>query len=244
MKLLLENWRKYLKEDALDIEAREFFSTADLLLSLNESQRSIVYEGLGDDAKAVWENIKKIARSTGLKMQEIVNVLRMKDGLLYKVLSAVQWNLGKLGEALSEAAELYDALQEAFVDAVQSIPGFKEAAAAGTLAADQIDEWLAQHPRLKEAGGFVVGALLVLIWLNMSFTGDWDYDFDNTTILNALSGNYDLSELFMSDDGQRMLLLLAAGTLLNLSFPWLKSFGRGPKLLVSLIYTLAKAQRS
>ena len=240
MKLLLENWREYLREDTLDTEAYQFFQTADKLLILNEAQATVLYEGLGGAFKEKWEALKGLATKAGVGIKDAVAALKSHNGLLYKIFSLVKWNFDRLWETLSEGLAVYKLVQEAILDGIQNFPGFKQAAAAGKLGAEELDQWLARHPDLKKVGGFAVGGLLMLIWLNMSFTGDFDYDFNNATLVDAFKGKYDISELFLSEDGQRMLMLLATGALLNLSFPWLKAAGKGGRLAVSLLYTLGK----
>jgi hypothetical protein len=71
----------------------------------------------------------------------------------------------------------------------------------------------------------------------MSTTGDFNYDFDFTDILNAVAGKFTLSTLFAGTDGTRMLILFATGVI-GLSFPW-----PGPnsaKMVVSLLNGLRK----
>jgi hypothetical protein len=53
----------------------------------------------------------------------------------------------------------------------------------------------------------------------MSFTGDFNYDFNFSDILAAVNGKYSLTALFAGTEGTRMLLLFATG-IIGLSFPW------------------------
>ena len=71
----------------------------------------------------------------------------------------------------------------------------------------------------------------------MSFTGDWDSDMNMTPILNALSGEYSIAELFLSDAGIEMLALFALGTTVGLTFPWLKGLSTANKVVTAFIYT-------
>lgn len=88
--------------------------------------------------------------------------------------------------------------------------------------------------------GPVIAGVLVLIWLNMAFTGDFDYDFDMEAIKKALIGEFSLQDLFFSDEGKRLLMLLVTGKVLNLGFPWLSDYSNGFKLAVSVLYTIGK----
>jgi hypothetical protein len=82
-----------------------------------------------------------------------------------------------------------------------------------------LDAWLSNHPKLKKIAGIAVAALLIYIWFNMAFTGDFSYDFDMRDILLALSGTLTLSSIFAGKNGTKLLLLFATGVI-GLSFPW------------------------
>ena len=69
--------------------------------------------------------------------------------------------------------------------------------------------------KTEQAADFIATGILILSWLNMSFTGDWDHDFDTDSITAAIAGNYSIHDLFLSPDGLQMLALLAAGTIYN-----------------------------
>ena len=82
-----------------------------------------------------------------------------------------------------------------------------------------LDAFLAKHPKTKRIAGFAVAGILVYIWLNMTFTGNADYDFDMGDMIMALGGGFTLSTLFAGPEGMALLTLFATGVL-GLSFPW------------------------
>lgn len=82
-----------------------------------------------------------------------------------------------------------------------------------------LDAFLAKHPKTKRIAGIAVAGILIYIWLNMTFTGNADYDFDMTDMIMALGGGFTLSKLFAGPEGMALLTLFATG-MLGLSFPW------------------------
>jgi hypothetical protein len=82
-----------------------------------------------------------------------------------------------------------------------------------------LDNFLKTHPKIKKIAGIGVAALLIFIWFNMTFTGDFEYDFNLVDVLAALSGKFTLSQIFAGKDGMKLLLLFTTG-IIGLSFPW------------------------
>jgi hypothetical protein len=74
-----------------------------------------------------------------------------------------------------------------------------------------------------------VAGLLVYLWFLISFTGDFEWDFDFSDAMSAL---------FAGKEGTKLLLAVALGTAIRVSFPW-----PGPTSVHfagSVVYTLAK----
>lgn len=82
-----------------------------------------------------------------------------------------------------------------------------------------LDNFLKNHPKIKRIAGVGVAALLIYIWFNMTFTGDFKYDFNLVDVLAALGGKFSLSQIFAGKDGMKLLLLFVTGVI-GLSFPW------------------------
>tara|TARA_Y100000034_G_scaffold120564_1_gene163625 strand:+ start:437 stop:1189 length:753 start_codon:yes stop_codon:yes gene_type:complete len=237
MKDLFENWRKYQEsadEEALTLEMKEFFDTADQLLMLNEVDFKKFFQGLPDAFKKKWDLFKQIAAEGKMKITQVVAAFKAKGGFLYKLLSAVGWSFNKISEALLKAKELYERLQNIVNELIKSNPALHAALIAGRAKVEEIDAWLDENPDLKQLAGLAVGGLLLLIWLNMSFTGDLEYDFGAGDMLAAFAGDYSLSDLFLSESGIRMLTLLATGVFLSGGMPWLAGVGTGAKVGIIL----------
>ena len=96
-----------------------------------------------------------------------------------------------------------------------------------------------KHPKVKTVAGLVVAGFLIYQWTQMvSFTGDIEFDFDQSLLFSAIQGNYSLADVFASADGIHMLMFIATGVLTGISFPW-----PGPTWVLfaaSIVYTLSK----
>lgn len=102
----------------------------------------------------------------------------------------------------------------------------------------KVDEFLDKYPTVKKIGGGVMAGAMIYQWLNMSFSGDFDDDFNISQIGEAMSGNYSVSDFIASPSGAKALAQLAAGIATGglASFPWHK----GMNITFAAIYTAAK----
>jgi hypothetical protein len=190
---------------------------------------------LTSGVRAKLDFIKTLASSAGAKIEDVV--VLFKDSRVFKFFSALRFNLANLWKSIKAGFAAYAQIQRAVAEYISKskIGRWTEEALRN------LDNWLQKHPTIKRIGGFAVAGMLLYIWLNMSFTGDFSYDFDFADILSALSGKFALSTLFAGTDGTRMLLLFATGVM-GLSFPW-----PGPtsaKLVISLLNGLRKIIKS
>jgi hypothetical protein len=53
----------------------------------------------------------------------------------------------------------------------------------------------------------------------MTFIGDLDYDFNFGDIINAISGNFSIEQLFFSSSGLMLITLFGVGNFMGISFP-------------------------
>lgn len=90
-----------------------------------------------------------------------------------------------------------------------------------------VDDMLHAHPVLTRVGGVAIAALLLWLWLNATFTGHPGTDFDMTDVAKALSGHYDVAEIFASPNG---LVVLA------FSFTGLAGFSVGIEWLGNIFH--------
>ena len=104
----------------------------------------------------------------------------------------------------------------------------------------KVDELLDKYPLLKKITGPMVAGLLLLVWLNISFIGDFNYDFDISDMFAAFVGNFNLNDLFVSPEGLAMLSFVATNLLSGgvLSVTWLGATKLN--LAMAVVYTVLK----
>lgn len=185
---------------------------------LLESHNGIISEGILDTLsagiKSKLDFIKQLADTSKISIDKAVEFF--KNAKAFKFFKMISFDMSKLFKMVKEGYKAYISLHKIVAEYVASQGAVKWT--KGKL--HELDLFLEEHPILKKLGGVAVGGILIYIWLNMSFSGDLKFDMDFDDILLALSGRYSLGDLFASEQGVRMLLLLATGTVLGLSFPW------------------------
>ena len=201
-----------------------------------DQQLNEVLSAISGSLKKYYNFIKKLADTTKLGIKKIADFL--KERVVFRFFKAIRFSLTRLFDLAKRGLKHYRDLQEAIATYVaQSRVG-----KWSEQKVRELDEFLQRHPKTKHIAGLAVAAILIYIWLNMSFTGDLDYDFDQTAIFAALAGSYSLSELFTGSNGMKLLMLFTTGKLLGVGFPW-----PGPQSILfvgSLLYGLAKFAKS
>lgn len=158
--------------------------------------------------------IKDLSDKVGISFKEAVAFFR--DKKVFKIFTLIKWSFAKLFEMVKKGYKAYNSI-------LKIIPKFIAETGAGAWTEGKLralDKWLVNHPKVRALGGVAVSAMLIYIWLNMSFTGDIGYDMNFDDIVGAFLGNYTLSDIFAGEDGIKMLMLFATGGVLGLSFPW------------------------
>jgi hypothetical protein len=182
--------------------------------------------------KDLWEEVKQ---EFGVGVSEFAAALANKD--VFKFFKSIKFNIMALFKGIGKLLALVrGGLFNAFEEMAKS-PVFQKVR-SGALAVDHL---LEEHPILKKIAGPVLAALLFYMWLNMTFIGDFRYDFDLTDVGLALFGQYSIADLFASGKGFLMITLFAAG-FTGVSFPWLAS--SAANLAVAIVFTGAKRARN
>lgn len=178
--------------------------------------------------------VKKLARDTGFKFSSLLSFF--KDKRIFKFFTKIKFSFVQLHKLLKTGFKAYQDILDAISDFIAQSPigQFKE------KKLKQLDEFLQKHPKTRRLAGLAVAALLVYIWFNMTFTGDPQFDFDMSDLIDAVSGSFTLAKLFSGTQGTKLLLLFATGAI-GLSFPW-----PGPariQFAIGIIQTLATQVR-
>jgi len=179
--------------------------------------------------KSVKSVLEKISADFKIGKGELIKAL--KDKALFGILKAVGFNFKKLLDAFNSLSGLVrDGLLDVFKELVKT-KVFQKIRSGAV----KVDEVLDKYPILKKVAGIAVAGILLYIWLNMSFIGDADFDFNFSDLAGALAGSFSLADLFASPSGLLMITLFGTGSLLGLSVPWLgKSMYN---LIAGLVYT-------
>ena len=172
-----------------------------------------------------------IANSIGTDVKSLVKVF--KDKVVFGIFKKIKFSLGFFFNLVKKGYKEFKKFEKILFKYVSEHQPFSGA----ENQIIKLQKFMENHPKIMKVSGIVVAGVLLYIWLNMTFTGSAGYDFDNTAILDALSGNFDLIDLFTGPDGTKLLVLLATG-LLGLSFPWPGK--TSVQLIGSLIYSIAK----
>lgn len=173
--------------------------------------------------------LEKIARDFKLGLPDIIEAIKNKD--VFGVFKAFGFNIRLMFRAVTEFTK---AVRGGLLEVFRAMHRHKlfQALHRGTV---KIDEVIQRYPKLAKATGLVVAGLLLFIWLNMTFIGDLDYDFNFSDMADALRGNFSLADLFTSPEGLMLMTLFGTGAAFGLSVPWLgKSLYN---LILAIVYT-------
>jgi hypothetical protein len=177
--------------------------------------------------RPIKEFIEKIANDFNIGLSQIIEAFKQKS--VFDFLKAIRFNLGLILKAFKELTALVKGgLFKVFEKIART--GIFEKLRNGAI---KIDELLDQYPIIKKIGGLVIGAILIYMWLNMTFIGDFDYDFNWSDILAAFSGKFSIADMFLSPSGLMLITLFVTGP--YISIPWLGSSMYN--LAVAIFYT-------
>lgn len=202
----MENIKLYTEEDYQYIQFRSLMKEVVNGGMINEfslpSFLSKQYNFVKDIASQLSVNIKDMAK---LFMNRVV----------FNFFSKIKWSFQYVFDLVKKGFEIYR-------DVLDAIGEYISKTKIGKWTEDKLkdlDNWLKVHPKIKRIAGIGVAALLIYIWFNMTFTGDFKYDFNLVDVLAALAGKFSLAHIFAGKEGMKLLLLFATGVI-GLSFPW------------------------
>lgn len=174
-------------------------------------------------------NIQKLARDFRLNLTDIINAFKQKD--VFKILKAFGFNFLLIFRAMNEFTKAIRGGLLAIFREIFKLGIFKKIRSG----AMKVDEFLDKYPKLKKVSGFLIAGILLYIWLNMTFIGDLDYDFNFSDLTNALAGTFSITDLFVSPEGLMLMTLFGTGMAFGLSIPWLGKSAYN--LTLAIVYT-------
>lgn len=206
----MKSYNEILKEQ----DYWEYLQAVDLVESYyNKSLDEGVLDSLKGMVKKKVDFIKMVAEKSRYSASKIVALF--KDKRVYKFFSSIKFSFDRLYAMLKRGYKGYQHLQKIISEYVAETKVVKWT----HRELKKFGEWLNKHPNVKRLTGPVVSAILLYIWLNMAFSGDFVADMDFTDIINALQGNFDLADLFAGPEGIKMMMLFVTG-IFGHSFPW------------------------
>lgn len=171
------------------------------------------FDSLASGIKDKIDFIKKIAEVLGKNVTDIIELF--KDKKVFKIFTIIGFSINKIVDLYKSGVKTYNNIQNILAAKIASLGGVKYIKKNLHV----LDDFFNEHPILKKLGGVAVAGLLFYIWCNMAYSVDIQYSLDFTDILQALAGKFSLGDLFASESGVSMLIYLASGALLGLSFP-------------------------
>ena len=152
--------------------------------------------------KAMTAEVNNLVKDLGVARDELVNAIKEKS--VFRAVKAVGLGGGKV--ALDGLKTVDSAVNFAAdkVAATQMVQGLQK----GTV---KVDEFLNKYPKLKTVGGVAIAGFLTYQWLQMSFSGNLDSDYDLSNIPEAIAGNIGFTEVLATPAGIKGLGRLAAG---------------------------------
>ena len=149
---------------------------------------------VGDVAKSVGVDAKVVAKA-------------FKEPSVYNTVNALGGSLSAASKTLIGGARTIGKTLNIGGAAISDTESFKQLE-KGVI---KVDEFMDKNPALKRVAGATVAGIAAYQWLNMSFSGDIESDYDVSLISAGLSGNASFADLINTPDGVKSMALLGAG---------------------------------
>lgn len=226
---------------------KQYCEDLDYFLPIIESNQ--LNEGFLDTLKGIKGSVGEILSYAKNQIADAVGDVKIganelikafKDRNIFSVLKSFKFSLKKMLSSIHKATGLINGGVIKIFNELHKTKVFQKIKSG----AIKIDEVLEKYPILKKLTGPIVAGILIYIWLNMAFVGNFDYDMDITSWFSALTGNFSIEELFASPQGMTMLAFLATGMLSGgvLSVSWLGS--TAANLSTAITYVALKKIRA
>ncbi len=171
----------------------------------------------------------RISRDFSIGVRELITAIKRRS--IFTALKAFGFNLTLMFKAVAEGAK---ALRGVLASVFKELYETKQVQKI-RKGAQRIDQLLKRYPKLKMIGGVAIAGILLWMWVNMTFIGNLDYDFNFTNTIEALKGNFSIADLFVSADGLMLMALFGTGVGFGISVPWLGATAYN--LVLALVYT-------
>ena len=179
-----------------------------------------------------------------MKLKEMIKVFL--DKFVFSFFSQFKWSFNAFIDMMKDAYKTWQQIAHFIPDLITSLAKKGIDLVVDSKKKDKIkailkgiEDWINSHPILKKISGILFACLLLVIWINVSSTGDPFYDFDMSDVVAALLGHLTIFAFFSSDDGLKTLVLLALG-MIGLSVP---GFTGPINIVIAVVGEIAKSLR-
>lgn len=189
---------------------------------------------LKDALVAFKAELTAISEEMGIAIRDLIQAFKSRD--IWAALKLFGFKLKLMLKTIKAAADLWrDGLFAAFHEMAES--KVFEKYDKGLI---KLDEIVQKWPLMKRVTGLMVAGLLFYIWLNMTFIGHLDYDFNFSKMSKALAGGFSLKGIFGGSSGAILATLFVTGAFV--SVPWLGS--TIANLFLAVTYTAVAAYQN
>lgn len=161
------------------------------------------------------KDVVRMAKMFKVSIRLIWRALKSKD--VYAFLKVIKFNIYMILDIFSTIGDL---VRDGLMDGFRTLSDQSFMSQYKTVI-EAVDAAIDKFPVLRKVTGPVIFGIYVIIWLNMSFIMNLKYDFDFSKQVQALRGNWKLSDFLAEPDGMMLLTLFLTGSFI--SFPWLGS---------------------
>ncbi len=184
-----------------------------------------------EKVKTVYNKLRKDVRllSKEIKISKESVILALINPTIFNIVKAFNYSLRTI---LSLFGELSDLIKAGLFDILKDI-----SESSGVQAINKglinFDKFTEKYPILKRVNGPILAILIIFVWLNMTFIGNFKYDLNLKLIYQSIKGSLTLGDFFSRVEGKAILVLFGTGAFV--SFPWLGSTVMN--ITLALIYT-------
>lgn len=190
-----------------------------------------ILKTLSSSVKEKLDFVKELANVSKMKLDDLL--VLFKNSKAFSFFKAIKFNLKKFWELLKAGFQAYDVLHNKISEYVAA----NKIVQWTTEELRKLQIWLETQPTIKKLFGIGLAGLLLYLWFNVGFTGKIEYDFDFSSVLEALKGNFNLEDLFGGANGIKLLLIVVTGAV-GLGFPF--PTPTNVNFIIALVYTLGK----
>jgi len=170
--------------------------------------------GSGEDSDKI--RLKNVAVKLRKHVDSIASDLKTsKDHIVkayqqpkvYNVLKHFGFSVGNMAKAASKSIKTLNVGLKGTIEELEKTKALKKLKSG----AMKVDEFLGKHPALKKIGGAAIGGFMIYQWLNMTFSGDVEDDYDLSNLPAALKGEYGMKDLLGTTSGLKGMAQLGIG---------------------------------